>query len=182
MKDYSELVQIALNCGAYKACIIPVSSIVMNADFRKICQSNQCGAFGRYWVCPPACGEAEELMAQVRTWDFGLLYQTVHTLEDSFDIEGMEEAKQAYTHVNLRLHQRIPNAGLHLGAGGCALCEKCTKPSGEPCRHPDLALIPMEGCCIDVYNTTNGTPLHYINGQNTVTYFGLILFSEGKNA
>ena len=182
MRDYNALVQIALDCGAYKACVIPVSSIVLNADFRKTCEANQCGVFDRCWICPPACGSVDELMEKVRACDYGLLYQTVNPLEDSFDIEGMEAAKEAYTRLNVRLHKQIPDAKLHLGCGGCTLCESCTKPLGEPCRHPDLALIPMEGCGIDVYNTTKDTPLLYINGQNTVTYFAMMLFSEDENA
>ena len=34
----------------------------------------------------------------------------------------------------------------------------------------------MEGYGIDVYNTCKPTALKYINGQNTVTYFGIVLF------
>ena len=40
----------------------------------------------------------------------------------------------------------------------------------------------MEACGVDVYNTTRETPLKYINGQNTVTYFGMVLFREGAYA
>ena len=31
---------------------------------------------------------------------------------------------------------------------------------------------------MDVYNTTRSTELKYINGQNTVTYFGMVLFRD----
>ena len=41
---------------------------------------------------------------------------------------------------------------------------------------PEKAMSSLEGYCVDVYNTTKDTPLKYINGQNTVTYFGAILF------
>ena len=47
---------------------------------------------------------------------------------------------------------------------------------GEPCRHPDKALASLEGSGVDVYNTTKDTPLKYINGQNTVTFFGMVLW------
>ena len=39
----------------------------------------------------------------------------------------------------------------------------------------------MEGAGIDVYNTVKDTPLKYINGANTVTYFGLVLFEENDH-
>ena len=34
----------------------------------------------------------------------------------------------------------------------------------------------MEGYGIDVYQTSKPTELKYINGQNTVTFFGIVLF------
>ena len=40
------------------------------------------------------------------------------------------------------------------------------------------ALPPMEGAGIDVYRTTKSTDLKYINGANTVTFFGLLLYKE----
>ena len=36
----------------------------------------------------------------------------------------------------------------------------------------------MESYGIDVYRTSTSTTLKYINGQNTVTYFGIILLPE----
>ena len=67
---------------------------------------------------------------------------------------------------------------MHLSCGGCHLCERCVKPSGEPCRKPDQALPSLEGYGVDVYQTVRNTTLRYINGTNTVTYFGMILFEE----
>ena len=64
---------------------------------------------------------------------------------------------------------------------GCGLCKVCGKITGEPCRHPDRALASLESCGMDVYQTTKKTPMKYINGANTVTYFGMVLFSEKEN-
>jgi len=36
----------------------------------------------------------------------------------------------------------------------------------------------LEGYGVDVYSTTKDTPLAYINGENTVTYFGAVFFAE----
>ena len=70
----------------------------------------------------------------------------------------------------------LPKDFLHLSCGGCRLCQRCAKEDGLPCRMPDKALPSLEGYCVDVYNTTKNTDLKYINGQNTVTFFGMILF------
>ena len=180
--DKDKLIQAALDCGATKATIIPVEQVVTNAVFRDICASNACGGYGQCWMCPPDIGDIHEMMAEVREYRYGLLYQNISELEDSFDIEGMMEAGHRHALVSSTLQRVLPELlqkpFLHLGCGGCHLCETCAKRIGEPCRHPESALPAMEGYGIDVYNTTCTTPLHYINGSNTVTYFGLILFSE----
>ena len=140
----------------------------------------QCGKYGKCWVCPPELPEADEVMARVRSYDRVLWYQTVSSIEDSFDIEGMIDAGNRHVRLSHRLRDMVADLlsenALHLSCGGCRLCAKCAKEDGEPCRMPEKAMSSLEGYCVDVYNTTKDTPLKYINGQNTVTYFGAILF------
>ncbi|MBP3655063.1 MAG: DUF2284 domain-containing protein [Clostridia bacterium] len=171
------LIDAAVRLGAAKAVIIPAEQVVLSAEFRKICESNSCGRYGRCWMCPPEIGDIEPLMEQVRGYRYGLLYQTISELEDSFDIEGMFEAGAAHAQLSQRIEKSglLPQDHLHLTCGGCRLCERCAKADGEPCRYPQDALPSMEGYGIDVYNTTKGTPLKYINGSNTVTYFGIVM-------
>lgn len=175
-------IQAALDAGAYKAAVLPAAQIALSETFRDLCRKNQCGVYGRCWTCPPDCGEIGELMNRVRTYSYALLYQSVGALEDSFDIEGMQEVKKQHVQTCQKLHTALLASDVkdfwHLGAGGCGICETCTKPSGAPCRHPDRALISMEACGVDVYNTVKDTQLKYINGQNTVTYFGMVLFHD----
>lgn len=172
-----DLISIALRAGADKATIIPVSSIVTSSSFRDICQSNGCGMYGRCWVCPPDVGEIDELIEKLRRYDNALLYQSISDIEDSFDIEGMQAAGHAHAKLSHRLEAAFPAVPhLHLSCEGCGLCERCAKEDGIPCRHPDQALPPMESYGIDVYQTTKNTELKYINGQNTVTFFGIVLY------
>lgn len=177
--EHEELIAKALSAGAAKATVIRAEDIVLSASFRDICAGNGCGMYGRCWMCPPDIGEIDALMAQIPLHRFGVLYQTIHQIEDSFDIEGMTEAGRLHAQVSqavdAALAPLLPER-LHLSCGGCRLCERCTKPEGKPCRHPDRALPPMEGYGIDVYQTTRPTDLKYINGQNTVTFFGIVLF------
>lgn len=177
-----QLIQAALDCGASKAAVIGRDDIVLSAEFRAMCEANRCGAYGKCYMCPPDVGPIETLMERLRSYDRGLLYQTINPLEDSFDIEGMGEAKKTFSAVSQRLLDRLGpvlgDGALHLSSGGCGLCEVCGKATGEPCRHPDRALASLESYGVDVYNTTRKTKLKYINGTNTVTYFGMVLFSE----
>lgn len=177
--NHQELIDIALDAGALKAAVIDVNSIVLDASFRDICGTNSCGMYGRCWMCPPDIGDINKLMADVRSYQHGLLYQTVHELEDSFDVEGMQEAGKKHVMVGQRLEAFVMlmlQRHLHLSCGGCRICDRCAKLDGLPCRDPERAMPPMEGYGIDVYNTCKPTHMKYINGQNTVTYFGIVLF------
>lgn len=180
-----QLIQTALDCGADKAEIISVKSIVLNPEFRRMCEANQCGLFGRCYMCPPDIGPIDALTERIRTYEKGLLYQTVSFLEDSFDFEGMTAARRSLTGVSQRLWKvLLPVIGpeaLHLSVGGCGLCQTCAKVTGEPCRFPARALASLESYGVDVYNTARNTGLKYTNGPNTVTYFGLVLYSGMKN-
>ncbi len=174
------MIQAALDSGASKAVWIPQDTIVLSPVFRDICKSNQCGGYGRCWMCPPHIGPIEELMEQVRQYPQAVLYQTIREIEDSFDIEGMFAAGAEHAQVSQCLQKQAVSLldvpFLHLTCGGCHLCETCAKIQGQPCRRPGQALSSLEGYGVDVYNTTKDTPLKYINGANTVTYFGMILY------
>ena len=183
--DENRLIQTALDCGASKATIISQESIVVNAAFRDMCEANRCGVYGKCYMCPPDVGPIDELMQMVKSYDRGLFYQVICSLEDSFDIEGMAEAKKQLVQVSQRLLDALTplfgKEALHLSGGGCGLCASCASLSGEPCRHPDRAMASLESCGIDVYQTTRSTTMKYINGANTVTYFGMVLYREQKN-
>ena len=180
-----QLIQTALDCGATKAVVIGQEDIVLNAEFRAMCEANRCGHFGRCYMCPPDVGPIDELMARVRGYGKGLFYQLISPLEDSYDFEGMAAAGKAHAQIGQRLLDALRPAlgenALHLSAGACGLCEVCAKITGEPCRHPGRALPSIESYGMDVSGTARNTPMKYINGANTVTYFGMVLFQEDKN-
>lgn len=175
-----DLTDAALEVGAHKAVILNTEDIVLSAEFRDICRNNQCGKYGKCWVCPPELPSVETVMEKVRSYSRAIWYQTISPLKDSFDFEGMMAAKDDHVRLSQRLQKlaapMLPEDSLHLSCGGCHLCPRCAKEENKPCRMPDKAMASLEGYCVDVYNTTKNTPLKYINGQNTVTYFGMILF------
>lgn len=178
----NNLIAAALQAGAFKATILSGEKIVLSESFREICRTGGCGAYGRCWVCPPYIGEIQPLMAKIRSYPKALWYQSVGNIEDSFDFEGMMAAGHAHALLGQRIQAKaediIGGEFLHLSCGGCHLCDKCTAIDGKPCRFPGKALHPLEGYGVDVYQTTKDTPLKYSNGQNTVTYFGMILYKE----
>lgn len=178
---YTELAEKALSFGAYKAAVIKVSDIETDKVFRELCEKNVCGRFGKCYTCPPDVGDIDELIAKLKSYDLALVYQTLGVLEDSFDFEGMIEAGEKHAELVRRIMNEYDGA-LHLGAGGCKLCQRCGKITGEPCRHPNEAIASLEAHGVNVSRLAEISGMKYINGQNTVTYFGAMLFKENTNA
>ena len=178
---FDRLTAEALRLGANRAAVIAADQIETDRIFRDMCAANACGVYGKCWMCPPDVGEIEELMAREKQYDHALVYQRIGQLEDSFDVEGMAEAKVAHRAISFALRKHFRDLGLerslHLGAGGCGVCKPCSKIKGEPCAHPDLAMSSLEAYGINVSRMAQTAGMNYINGANTVTYFGVVLFS-----
>ena len=185
MKTESELLKSltgrALELGPYRAGIIPSEEVVTDASFRDACARNSCGIYGRCWTCPPDAGDIHELIASLKQYRHALIYQTVGELEDSFDFEGMQEAKKVHNRVTLELKKAVRAEEmtdyLVLGSGGCGVCETCAKRTDEPCRFPDLAFASLEAYGVFVSKTAEKAGMKYINGKDTVTYFGAVFFN-----
>ncbi len=174
------MTSLALALGAYKASVIPVSDVVTDASFRTLCEQNVCGSYGKNWMCPPDVGEITGLMAELRSYGYILVYQSVGELEDSYDFEGMTEAAMKHQKLIVAVREAVEKLALprtlFLGAGGCRLCEVCAKRTDEPCRNPGRATPSLEAYGVNVSKLASAAGMKYINGQNTVTYFGAVLF------
>ena len=156
-----------------------VDQIRFDPMFRELCQKNTCGFYGACWACPPDAGTIEELMNRAKRYSHALVFQSIHPLEDSFDIEGMHEASVRHNRLVQAVYRaaKVEHPGcLVLGAGACGVCARCSKPDGEPCRFPEKAVVSLEACGIDVAQLAKAAGLKYINGTNTVTYFGAVLY------
>ena len=175
------LVKLALEQGADNAAAIPVSKVETDAGFRSLCRQNTCGKYGKCWTCPPDAGDIETLMETIRTFDYAVVYQTIGMLEDSYDIEGMEAAAGKHNALIRKIVEAVSEDTfvriLHLGAGGCHICPVCARVDNHPCRFPHLAISSLEAYGINVSRLAAACGMKYINGQNTVTYFGGIFCS-----
>ena len=173
--------QKALAHGATHAQVINVSDIAFHPELLDSCKQNYCGNYGRCWTCPPLVGEVDDLIQDLKHYQYALVFQTISSLEDSFDLEGMNKALKTHHQVvrNLRTYFKgILGDNLRiLGAGGCLLCPTCAAVTKEPCRFPNEALASVESHGIYVSKLAETAQMNYINGPNTVTYFGTIFFS-----
>ena len=180
-KLFDTLIADVLSLGAHRAGVIGTEQIVLDKTFRAACATNACGVYGKCYMCPPDVGDIDSLMARVGDYRFALVYQTVSELEDSFDFEGMVAAKKRTYPLAQSLRGVFSDRGvtdaLHLGAGGCGVCTPCAKTEGLPCRYPDKAMASLEAYGFNVSELARAAGMKYINGQNTVTYFGAVLFN-----
>ena len=173
------LLQICLEHGARDARIVNVDQIPFDKQLRTYCEANACGSYKRNYACPPFVGEPEALIARAQAKKRAVLFQTVAELEDSFDIEGMERAAKAHAAACRAIYRALSaelGDMIFLTAGGCNICPECAALKGEPCRCPDMAFSSLEAWCINVSRLCGKCGMKYINGQNTVTYFGMCMF------
>lgn len=178
----NDLPALAKAFGFDDARWVSCDQIALCRDFRSQCAANACGLYGRCHMCPPDVGDIDELMARVRAYPGGLLFSSVHPLEDSFDIEGMLQGGRIHGERSRRFACALRLKGyesfLHLSRGGCGVCSPCAKAEGLPCRFPERAVSSLEAYGVDVSRTAKNAAMAYTNGANTVTYFSLILLKE----
>lgn len=180
--DMRKLADAAVQSGFTRAAPVDLTKLKMGdaASVRALCEANACGNYGANWRCPPATGTVEACVMELLRHSEGIVVQYVGRMEDSFDIEGSAAAHARFREL---FEAFLPEAlsqggGLALGAGGCAVCEKCGCPS-EPCRHPDKARASVESYGINVMRLCKQADLPYHSGQNTVTFTGLYAMDQG---
>lgn len=164
--------------GLNQVSAIPVESLVFDDSVRKICESNGCGRYNKTWMCPPGVGPVADWEKKMKGFPNAVMFNYVGKIEDSFDFEGMQEVGRKFVEIVRAAKEAMDQTGekfLLFGAGSCSLCEKCAFPDA-PCRRPDDAVPSMEACGLFVAKMAEPNGFQYINGTNTVTYFGLILF------
>lgn len=179
-KEKNVLLEKVYEFGAYKGHFVDVANISVLEEFRALCEQNACGNYGKSYMCPPDVGKITDLMAKLKTYRTALVYQTVNQLEDSYDFEGMMDAGQKTNDLAQELTQWLKDHNhtnfLHLGAGGCRVCEQCGKKDDISCRFPDKAMASLETYGVNVSELALLADMKYINGQNTVTFFGSVFF------
>lgn len=170
----------ALKAGMNQYGFIEVLKIPFTADSRKLCEQNYCGRYGTNWQCPPGVGSWESLRDRILTFKYGFLFNNVYGLEDSYDVEGMGAAGKSHNDkakIVLDAARPAVKELLYLAAGGCLICGACAYKENKPCRYPDKAFPSLSATGINVSVLAYNNGFKYINGANTVTNFGLLLYN-----
>lgn len=160
---------------------IPVSDIPFDTSLREMCEMNRCGCYGKNYGCPPHIGDVQTLIEKAQSYKKAIVFQSIYKLEDSFDIEGMNKGHDDFNkktgEVKMLCNRILPDA-LVLGAGGCKICKVCGAVDNIPCRYPERFVASLESYSIFVSALAEVCGMKYINGVNTVTYFGAILYND----
>lgn len=163
--------------GFFQYQVLPVEKLVFSQEIRGLCEANSCGCYDTCWTCPPAMGTVEECRERCLAYDTMLVFTGKYDLEDSFDVEGMDRARKEFEvlcdKVNETFRKKYDDF-LMLAAGACGRCKTCTYPDA-PCRFPEKQCPSLEGMGIYVAQLAKEAGINYINGANTVTYFGAVL-------
>ncbi len=153
-------------------------------EIRAVCEENRCRGYGGSWACPPAVGSLEECRERVLSFEKLQLFSKAYLMTDSMDFStvgrAMKDFKACGLELGKRLRSRLPRL-LILSNESCGRCRACTWPDA-PCRFPEELQPSIEGFGFVVSELAGLTGIPYINGKNTVTFFGAVLYDEGKTA
>ena len=165
--------------GIFQYGYIDPSEIIFREEIQDICRSNACRVYGKTWACPPAIGGIEECRERVNQYKNAMVFSCKYDLEDSYDFEGMEDAGLEFRRTCDELWEKLEghkNGFLLLANGGCQRCTECTYPD-EACRMPEKLFPAFEGHGIIVAEVAKMAGINYINGKDTVTYLGMLLYN-----
>ena len=165
--------------GVFQYGFLKPSDIEYRQDIRDICK-NDCKNYGKSWACPPAVGTVEGCKSRCLEFDNMLVFTSKYTVEDSYDYEGWIHGMKEFKKVSQGLDKIIRNhlkKYIILSNEGCGICKICTYPN-EPCRFPEKLQHSIEGYGIIVSKAAEKANVNYNNGENTVTYFGALLYNE----
>lgn len=146
----------------------------------------QCRNYGKLWSCPPYNFSIEEYVDRYKyvyivgvkiVFDEDTL-SSINTKEkiSNYTTETLHFMKNKIMNEMLKLEKLYPNS-TSLSAGGCNLCENCSKLKNIQCVHPDLMRYSLESLGFDVGGVSSkllNFELKWATETRLPDYFSLI--------
>lgn len=167
----------AKKTGFDAAILIDPQLLTSREDVRAMCAADRCRAYNQTWTCPPACGTIEECQARMRSYERGILLQSIGHLSRAIDSNCYRETERRHTgslQVFAEHIRSIYPTALCLGAGSCRVCEQCAYP--QECRFPEKAMSSMEGYGLFVTQVCRDAGIPYYYRERTIAYTACVLF------
>ena len=177
--DINRIVTQALEHGFTSAAPLSVETLKLLQEVRDMFASNTCHKYCQNWACPPGCGTLEECEAKLRKYSCGIIVQTVGSIEDSMDFEGMVEVEKGHQEHFISFSDILGSQYqvLPIGTGTCSRCASCTYPDA-PCRFPDKITSSMEAYGMLVTQVCKDNNLPYYYGNDKIAYTACYLIKE----
>ena len=174
----------AYRAGFQDAGALDTAALRFHPEVRATCEGNRCRGYGSSWACPPAVGTLEECRERVLGFGKLMLVSKAYLLEDGMDFAGvgaaMGDFKTCALELGKALRPRLKKL-LILSNEGCGRCRTCTWPE-EACRFPEELQPSIEGFGFIVSELAKQAGIPYLNGKDTVTFFGAVLYDEDAPA
>lgn len=178
MMDDTSLLHLAKEAG-FTAALCQTAEIPVDHGFRRYCEENLCGQYGKNYGCPPHCGSPEEMEQALRARRRALVLQTAWPITDYTDHAAIAKAKAAHNAASVRLLECLTaegHAGMVIGSSGCTLCETCARQQGNPCRYPVQRYACMSAYCVFVMGLARQCGIRYDCDDGMLRLFGMLVF------
>lgn len=158
---------------------LPVQEIQFSDRVRSICRE-ECPRYGKSWSCPPGVGTVESCQKRCMEYDGAFVFTTVAEVNDASNMEETLATRGAHEAVTCQIQEIFSRYGqktLAMSGESCSICENCAYPDA-PCRFPEKMIPCIEGFGIIVPLLAEKAGIEFDNGGNTVTWFGMVLFTN----
>ncbi len=171
------LLRIAEETG-FTAAVCQTADIPVDPTFRKYCEENICGQYGKNYGCPPLCGTPKVMEELLRSYPRALVLQTAWNITDYTDHIAIAKAKTAHNAASAALLAKLKaegEEGLIVGSSGCTVCEECALAQKKPCRFPEQQYACMSAYCVHVLELARLCQLRYDCDDGRLRLFGMLL-------
>lgn len=152
--------------------------------FEKFCK--ECRNYGSTWSCPPYNFEVEDYLKGYKyiylvgvkiIFDEKTL-EEINTKEkiNDYTTETLKYMKNKIMTELLRVEKRY-GGSRSLSAGGCKICDDCSRKNNIQCQHPDMMRYSLESMGFDVGGISSGLldyELRWATETRLPEYFSLV--------
>ncbi|MFA6668385.1 MAG: DUF2284 domain-containing protein [Candidatus Methanomethylophilaceae archaeon] len=155
---------------------IPGPTLHTISKCRERCESNECGAYGVTWACPPGSATPGECIEMLSGYGSAALITRTYELNprdrraaEAAALQFQDDCRKAAVAL------REEGADIFMMADGkCGYCESCTYPDAE-CKHPEMLVPSISGFGIVMSDYVKECGREFSFFDDRVEFFGIML-------
>lgn len=170
----------------FASAILPQEDLVVVEAYRRFCEENRCGNFGKNYSCPPYSGTVAEMHERMQQFTRALILRSDYTDIDAWDEAAMVKLKREH---NLRTREMVNTIKkeekleslkdyLLMTAGPCSFCEHCLMPEKIPCPFVEERASCMSAYSVDVALMAEKAGWTLSWDRDKTSLFSLFLWNE----